>query len=280
MSKLSEKQREKLIDEMLTNIPYQGMVQQVTKKAEPEAEKKVEVTLGRGVFGKSINMQFPSKVRQLSPLLPDGHLSISICGRSGCGKSTLLREIIPNIAELGYVVVCSLIVGNPLYQFIESYCDHEKIKYQFYSDPLEAQTGIEQLIAERSQEKNPKYGIIIMDDFNQGSRSRDNPFTRIQMMVSSMLRNLGFHSAFVSQDPTNIPTLVRTNANCRFIFGLNNTHGIRSITNDFVNITGRSKEEFQQLYNIVSKQIHSYIYIKDDEVYVKIGDSEHLQKVE
>ena len=58
-------------------------------------------------------------------ILPDNEVLCGIFGASGSGKTLSLLQILPCIAPkfLKYVIICSRIEGNPVYNAISKWCD-------------------------------------------------------------------------------------------------------------------------------------------------------------
>ena len=58
-------------------------------------------------------------------ILPDNEVLCGIFGASGSGKTLSLLQVLPCIAPkfLKYVIICSRIEGNPVYDAISKWCE-------------------------------------------------------------------------------------------------------------------------------------------------------------
>lgn len=247
--------------------PIDKRTQQKDKKERPPPQ--FEYSLGQSVWGGDrIDIPETPKVPNKFPL-PQSHILGIIVGASGEGKSWVLLSLIPCMANLSQVCVCSLIIGNPVYMALESYCNDKGIKYSFASEPEEAKAMIEANI----NEKEPgTWAVNIFDDFNTGSNTRTNPFNQTQNMSYMMLRNYNCHSICLTQSYTNVSTLARNNANLLVCFRMKEKYSIWSISRDFSNLTGKSDEQFLKLYKQITLVKHSYIMVSEDKTYVYMPD--------
>jgi len=218
---------------------------------------KKTASLTQGVLGKQIPITYAPKVKHQCEYFPDGHLSFVITGASGCGKSTILCNIIPQITGISQVIICSLITRNAVYDAIRSYCDDREIEFVVYNEPKAAEEGIEEMLASREPGKN---SFIVFDDFARRSSNRNDPYTVCMTSVSRMMRNYSCYSAFITQSSTDVPTLVRNNANVRFLFRMNDHHAVRSARDDFVSNGFGSEALFDHLMTKI-QPLHSFLML-------------------
>jgi hypothetical protein len=238
-------------------------ISEETDVKENPVKMEKDSTLG----GDRIVVPHEPDIQHLSPYLPKGFLCIVINGMSGCGKTHLMLSFLPNIANLKYVFICSLIQGNPVYKEIEKWCDQTGRIYGMSTLPSTAKSSLESMISDKEPED---WGICIFDDFTQGSNSRTDPYNQCMFMVSSMLRNYKFHSMYITQASQNVLTLTRTNRNV-FVTFLQQTKSAKDTARkDFVGSSLCSNEQFDQLYNEMHKAKHSYIMM------VSSGDTNKL----
>jgi hypothetical protein len=234
---------------------------------------------GVSIFGgRQIIPPKPMYIKHKSKFLPRSHVLASIVGGSGSGKSTFLLSIIDSFYNLSQIMVCSLIVGNPVYDSIENYCKDTKKEYFFSSNPIEAQ----EIIGEMIDKKEPsKWGLIIFDDYNQGRvNSGSNAFTKCTSMSACMLRNYGYNMIFITQSAINIPTIIRNNLNMRVVYRLNNKTDIQSQRQDFSTCVGINPRLFMKLYRTISDIPYSFILLSDDNLYIYVnGESEQPEKI-
>jgi len=219
--------------------------------------------LEKGMFGRRIRITHEPGIKHNSPYLPDGDLSFNILGTRGCGESTLMCELIPQIANLGQIIICSRISYqvSKVYPAIEEYCNQQDppIKFEVFTDPATAQEGIERMIEEREEGKD---GLIIFDDFSDASSSRSDPYNKCMNVCAQLLRNHRYHIMCITQSATGLPTLTRNNANIRIIFQMNDHNSVESIRRDVVQ-SGivPDKEAFDELYRQIRRQPHSYLML-------------------
>lgn len=225
--------------------------------AEEHAEKKP--VLASGLFGQKIKVDYDKPVQHNSKYLPNGHLCFNIIGCSGSGKSHVLLSLIPQIANLSQIIICSLITNNPVYDAIERYCESQNpsIEFAVLNDPQTATATIEEMIENKPEKTN---GFIILDDFSTQASGRNDPYNKCAAEVSALLRNYGYHSAFITQSATNIPTLFRNNSNVRIVFQMNDTYAIQSIRRDMIGCgVVKDREEFDELYKLVQETEHAFL---------------------
>ena len=244
-------------------------------------KEKEEVKLSQGLFGLKIDLPHRKPVQHRSAYLPDGHLCFNIIGESGCGKSHVLLSIIPQIANLGQCIICTLVPGNPVYDQIEKYCEKEGIEYADCYDAATAQDTITTMIDERDPTKE---GLVVFDDFSNQKSGRNDPYNCIAAIVSAQLRNYGYHSIYITQSATNIPTLFRNNCNVRIVFQMNDQHAIKSIRGDLVNSGLITKEGFEELYRLVMNEHHAFLMVVtkggSKKLYIYLPSEGEVEEVE
>jgi len=226
-------------------------------------------SLKKGVFGRAIQVTYGKKQKHYSPYFPDGHFSAIVLGMSGCGKSTTLLNIIPNLANLGQVIICSRVTKNDVYKALENYCKSHDMEFVVLSDPDIAESTIEEMLETREDGMN---SLIVFDDFSRNGASRNDPYTKFMSDVSKVMRNYSCYNVFITQSSTDTPTLVRNNCTVRIIFKMGDTHAIRSFKNDFVANSFGSEEDFKQLYSLIEKKPHSFLMLcNPDRIYFQNG---------
>jgi len=237
--------------------------------AEPPRKQKCDETeegpiVTRGMFGDRIILPHTKPQQHNSEYLPAGHLSFEIIGCSGCGKSHLLLDMLPQIANLSQVIVCSLVVNNPVYDVISRWCESTEDPKEFavFTDPETAASEIQELMETKKNEKPDTNGIVVFDDFSQQKSGRNDAYNQFTNSVCALLRNYGYHSCFITQSSTNVPTLYRNNVNVRVIFQMNDSHAIQSIRRDLVaGKLVKSSEYFDQLYEMVQSEEHAFLMV-------------------
>ena len=237
-----------------------GIARSAIDHPESEASRANPVEIVQGPFGDSIKINRPAEeLVHKCPLFPKGHLSILVSGASGCGKSTVVCSILPNIAKLSQVIMCSGIIGNPVYDTIQDWCQANKILYTLFDEPDEAMCGIEQLNA---MKEPGTYGVIIFDDFSPSKKASDDAYNVLANDVSRKLRNYGYHSIYVMQSTTSFQTIQRCNANIRIVFEMGDKHALDSLANDMV-ASGLFEEpdDFKRLFRCVLAEKHSFMMI-------------------
>jgi hypothetical protein len=210
-------------------------------------------------YESKIEIKHGDKQKHHSDLLPDGPILGLILGRSGCGKSSLLVKLVPYIAKLGAVVICSIIPGVESHEAIRQWCAENDILFAFVDNPNEAQEVIEEL----TEAKEDAYGVIIMDDFNRGRKAYTCPFTQLSVMCYQMLRNKRWHSITLTQSYLNVDTLIRNNSNIRCLFGTNDIYALEAIKRDIANM-GIDIGLFNRVYNQVRAEDHAYCLITNE----------------
>ena len=211
--------------------------------------------------------------------LPNGNVRMTIIGGSGTGKSTVLLRLIPCFTDLSYIVVCSKIVGLDVYDAIEKYCEENVLKYYFAKDPYEAAEAIEKAVKERDE---GTYGLLILDDFtDMKSRGSNSLFTQVALTSSCMLRNMGAHCCYITQDLQMVPTPHRCNTTCLIAFKSGNPHANRGTFQLFSTLSGMDKEPIISAYNqIVGKVPHSFLIYTRGKVYAYHNQAKKLLEIE
>lgn len=249
------------------------------KKEEQEDETpKIPLKLGKSDWG-GVRIDVPhfEKVKNHFPL-PDGHILAIIIGASGEGKSFQLLSLVPCFGKLSQVMVHSLIVGNPVYMALETYCKEKGIKYGFSSDPDSSKTMIEEYIADKPE---GTWSLSIFDDYNSGSRSFTDQFNKVQNMAYMMLRNYSNHSICLTQEFHNVPILARNNVNMLIAFRMKGRSSVWGTSKAFNNLTGHSEDQFMRLYDQIRTVKHAYIMIVENKTYVSIPNkTSGLEEVE
>lgn len=207
-----------------------------------------------------IEITHTEQIKHHSPYLPDGHIVACILGTTGCGKSYVMSQLLPGFARVTQIILCSKVAmdANDMYRAVADYCDRNKIAFGFFNDPATACNGIQSMC---DSKKKDDWGVIIFDDFSDQKSSRSDPFNVTMNNVSAIMRNYKYHSIYVTQAPTNVPTLVRNNVCVRVLFHVNNKTNLRSIREDFITVGAcEDEEEFNQLYKIIlDTSQHSYL---------------------
>lgn len=231
-----------------------------------ESKEDEEVEMNQTVFGEGIAIKPAKQIKHndAGGFFPPGHLSFVIYGISGTGKSSLACTILPHIANLHYVVICSLVPNNTMYDSIRKWCAKTKKVFALVNEPSEAESLVEELIESRAQREEETgedvYGIIISDDFTQKASATD-PYTRFMRVVSEKLRNERFHNLYITQQPQNLITSIRNNANVNIVFRLNNPNAVRIMSEEFVKHGLGEKEDYLRLTKLTQKFDFSYIFM-------------------
>jgi ABC-type dipeptide/oligopeptide/nickel transport system ATPase component len=207
-----------------------------------------------------IEIVHSEQIKHISPYLPSGHIVACILGTTGCGKSYAMSQLLPGFAKVSQIIICSKVAmeANDMYRAVAAYCEKKEIEFGFFNDPANACEGIQHMCDEKPPDE---WGIIIFDDFSDQKSSRSDPFNVTMNNVSAIMRNYKYHSMYITQAPTNVPTLVRNNVCVRILFHVNNKTNLRSIREDFITVGACADEdEFDQLYKIILETSeHSYL---------------------
>ena len=97
-------------------------------RAKGTRAKKKDLLEKGGGFGVRIKAAYMGKVKHKSDFLPPGFIAANIFGKSGSGKSCLVREILPSIANLCSVLVCTSKTNDPVYEGIQDWCESTPIE--------------------------------------------------------------------------------------------------------------------------------------------------------
>ena len=213
-------------------------------------------------------------------ILPDNEVLCGIFGASGSGKTLSLLQILPCIAPkfLKYVIICSRIEGNPVYNAISKWCDKTNKKYYFSSDIEESMDIIEEVINEKDDKD---HFVIILDDFNEGAiTSRSNPYAKMTNEIFTKLRNYNGNMIFIVQSYTGLSTIARTNLNICIVFRITDQYALRNIKKDFITLTGYNEAVFDNLHKNISKVKHSYFIYTSNKIFIYInGKTPKIQEV-
>jgi hypothetical protein len=243
-----------------------------------------------GDFGTRIELIHGPQVEHHSQYYPHGHLSIGIVGASGCGKSYLLLSILPQIAKLSQVIICTR-VHTPVYDQIRKWCDastieddddpESKIEFALFTSPIEADAGIARMTEEKPEDT---YGIIIFDDFNEGTTAHNSPYMKVQNVCTMQKRNDGYHSCIVTQQYTNIGTKSRNNTNMLFAFTMHDKYALDGFSRHVFEATGIDSQDVRECFRDVTKVPHSYMLLVQEggsgHLYAKRGADSALEEVE
>lgn len=254
------------------------MEEPVDKRLQRHEEVVPAPKIGKSTWGgKRLLIEEHAPVKNKFPL-PDGNVMGLITGYAGSGKSYILLSLITQFGNLSQIIVLSKIVGNPIYTAIEGWCQQNKIQYGFASEPNSGAKLIEDMIVQKPMDT---WSLIIFDDFNEGSsHSRDNKYNKVQIMSYQMLRNFNCHFITITQAYTGVNTLVRNNVNLLILFGMRQRHAIDAAAIDFENLTGKTNDEFREVYKMVLKEKHAYVLARVDGVYIYLpSHGEQLTEV-
>lgn len=195
--------------------------------------------------------------------LPPNEILCAIFGKSGSGKTFFLLQIIPHIAPelLKHVIICSRIVGNEVYDAIQSWCKKNKIEYHFCNEVDDAKDTISEVINIKDDEDHM---LIIMDDFNEGTiTSKSNQYTKLTLDVFSKLRNYRAHMLFVVQNYTSVPVVCRSNLNVIVSFNIGDRWSKDILTKDLSSMLSIEMPEMKKMMDDIfiklSKVKHSYM---------------------
>lgn len=242
----------------------------VEMKDPTDKEEKVKTEYVDGHFGKEIKIKHQQKIKHRSSMIPDGPLFLLLLGQSGSGKSCNLLSIIPSLSkQIKRIGICTLIRGNKSHEAIKNYCEENdmicKISYEVDS----AMDMIESL-ANTRDDMDDKI-CLIFDDFTNYSKSRDNPFNRIQTQSFSQLRNYGIECMItITQSALNVPTLIRANSNMRIIYPMSDTFAYRSTKDDIINSLGADASiPFEKAYRLIRDTPFSFILFSGNKLSIK-----------
>ena len=213
-------------------------------------------------------------------ILPDNEVLCGIFGASGSGKTLSLLQVLPCIAPkfLKYVIICSRIEGNPVYDAINKWCEKTNKKYYFSSNIDESMDIIEEVINEK---EDNEHFVIVLDDFNEGAiTSRSNPYAKMTNEIFTKLRNYNGNMIFIVQSYTGLSTIARTNLNICIVFRITDQYARSNIKKDVVTLTGYSEAIFDNLHKNISKVKHSYFIYTSNKIFIYInGKTPKIQEV-
>jgi hypothetical protein len=266
------------MDEAFARLTANAPINRKQERDEASSSERTCPKILSGDFGDRIELLYGPQVIHKSNIFPRGHLSIGIVGASGCGKSYLLLSIIPQIDNLTQVIVCSR-VHTPVYDQLKHWCENTKIickkkksdeeeadeddhiSFALYSEPAEADEGIREMTLNKPQNS---YGIIIFDDFNEGTTAHNNQYMKIQNVCTMQKRNDGYHSCIVTQQYTNIGTKSRNNTNMLFAFTMHDKYAIDGFARHVFEATGIDANDVRECFREVTKEKHSYMLLTQD----------------
>ena len=230
----------------------------------PKGQPKKAMTTREGcsMGGERIAYTFGKDVEHPSEFLPDGDLSIAIVGARGSGKSSLLTEIIPQIGNLGQIVLFTLIDHTPIYDGIRDWCEDQGITFAQIADPgAESQEKLHNLISEKPDDKA---GLMIFDDFIPGKSG--GAANDMALSCFKILRNYGYYCCIITQDYCSLDTKIRANINVNIIFRMGNIYAVNVAAQNIAANGFCSSDEFRKLYNKhVLKGRHSYLMCCNDQ---------------
>lgn len=214
---------------------------------------------------------------------PPNEILGCVIGRSGSGKTYLLLEIVPNICPdvLKHIIICSRIIGNPVYDQIENFCNETGKTYKFCSDLDEAKEAIETTINEKDDNEHL---LIILDDFNDATiTTKSNKFTKMTIDIFSKMRNYNAHMLFIVQNYTSVPVICRSNINMIISFQVGDKYSRDILNRDLCPLIGveymNNKEELKEVHNLLVTK-HSYITATPFGLFVYIhGHTKNSEKI-
>jgi Ni2+-binding GTPase involved in maturation of urease and hydrogenase len=213
-------------------------------------------------------------------ILPDNEIIGGIFGSSGSGKTMFLLQIIGGICPqyLKYVIICSRIEGNEVYDAINKWCEKTKKKYHFTSNLDESYSILEDVI---NNKNNEEQFLVILDDWNLGGiTTRENPFTKMSNDLITKSRNYGGNFIFVAQTYSMMSTVGRSNLNMMVVFRMTDKYSRNIMAKDFSSITDKDEKIFHKLHSEIAKIKHSYFIGTSDNIWIYInGQMDKAQKV-
>ena len=276
----------------------QSTIEQLRRDHEQHALEEPVQMADSDYACKRIDVPYKPRIKHKDNLLPDGHLSILIVGASNSGKTTLLLSLIPCIADLSQVILCSL-VSSPVYEGLARWCNQtpvtrdgniikdengkdQTIEYASFSEVTRAEEGISEMIARKPE---GTYGLVILDDWNQATTSVSNRYARMSAMVTMQLRNFGYHNVTLVQSYTGTTTRSRANSNMRFSFMMHERFTIQSLIADLVGeLHDWTATELAEFYHDTTERPHSYICLTTAEdgahLYRKVSAEAPIERVE
>lgn len=173
-------------------------------------------------------------------IMRDGSNFIVIVGKSGTGKTLLLNHLIPK-QKLKNIIITSVIRDNDCHKAIFDWADKKGIDACVVNTLADAQSAVNiaarkhDLLKYEPQKQVQQHSALVFDDFSTYRSGRDNSFNNFAIICFSTLRNKGFSMYFVTQDYSNVPTLVCSNETHVFIFPFTNFYGLVRLMNDLRN---------------------------------------------
>jgi len=254
-----------MVDKLFTIVKKEEEI-----KEEEIKDEKVKTEYVNGHFGKEIKISHNEKIKHRSPFIPDGPLFLLLLGQSGSGKSCNLLSIIPSLSKkIKRIGICTLIRGNKSHEAIKNYCDENDMICRISYEVDQSMDMIEALANTRDDLEDKI--CLIFDDFTNYSKSRDNPFNRIQTQSFSQLRNYGIECMItITQSALNVPTLIRANSNMRIIYPMSDTFAFRSTKDDIINSLGSDASvPFEKAYRMIRDVPFSFILFSGNKLSIK-----------
>lgn len=169
-------------------------------------------------------------------ILNKGSNFIVIVGESGSGKTVLLNALVP-MFNVQNIIICTVIENNDVHWTIYKWATTKGLDACIVTDLAAAEEAVD--IAHRKFINHGSdfhyHTLIVLDDFSAYRNGRDNNLNNFAIRVYSTKRNSGFSFILVTQDYSNVPTLVRTNVSHIFVFPFNNHHGLVQLKSDVKN---------------------------------------------
>jgi hypothetical protein len=262
------------------NLPVLNPYESKDEEKKEEKKKHNKVVYEKSCFGGlKIKNQYEQPKINNGEFLPPGCIQILICGSAGSGKSQLILSIIPQL-KVSQVVIFSRIDGSPIYSTIEDYCHEKGIDFFISSSLGDAPKTMEEAI---NQKQPNTFALAIFDDFNEFTTNNENPYMRFINTCTGCLRNYDYHFISVTQNYTGFSTKNRANGGVRFIFKMNDVNALIKLRRDWQNMTGKSIEDFDKLYQIIRPVKHSFLMWTDEGkvfIFLKSEEQKGLQEVE
>ena len=199
-------------------------------------------------------------------ILNRGSNFIVIVGESGCGKTVLLNVIVP-MFKAQNIIICTVIKDNDVHWTIYNWARTKQLDACIVTDLDKAEEAVD--IAKRKfMDHGMDYHyhtLIVLDDFSAYRNGRDNDLNNFAIRVYSTMRNCGFSFVLVTQDYSNVPTLVRTNLSHIFVFPFNNHHGLVQLKSDVKQRMTQWKDMKQPLLKNKGSKKRKLSEIDDDD---------------
>lgn len=185
-----------------------------------------------------IPYEAPELIKHKHPLLNDGSNFIGIVGHSGSGKTMILRDLVP-MFYAQCIILCSVVKFNPVHLAIFLWAKARQIRMGIYNSVERADAAVSALVQEyqamEPEEQKQFHNLLVSDDFTNYQQRREDRFNNFLIKAFSLLRNMNFSMVCVTQDYSNIPTLVRSNLRIIIIFAQGNHHGLTQLKLDLKN---------------------------------------------